>query len=256
MKFKLLSCLLGLLILSGCALQKDYIALQGRITLLEDELLKSQSVSKELKQNATKKGARLDNRFDLLEEEIHRLRGTLEESNHLAGKQAKERETMMRATDEVKAHIADLSKRLANLESYTGYEASPSQKEPQPVASTAQASYNAAKKIFDAGDLDAARRAFEKVVKKHPKSDMADNAQFWIGEVYYKQKWYQKAILEYQKVIEEYPKGNKVPAAYLKQGLAFQSLGEKDNAILILNELVRKFPDSAEASIARKKYDL
>ena len=250
---KALLCLLVTLLLSGCALQKDYVALQGRITLLEDELQASQSTSKELKQDATRKGARLDTRFDTLEEEIQALRGTLEEGRHLAGRQADENAKTLKGIEDLKAGLAALSKRLSRLEAYVGYETSGKAKGNKPPASSAEATYNDAKKAFDAGDMETARRIFEKVVKEYPKSDMADNAQFWIGEIYYKEKWYQKAILEYLKVIENYPKGNKVPAAYLKQGLAFEALGEKDNALLILGELIRKFPDSPEAVIARKK---
>jgi TolA-binding protein len=76
---------------------------------------------------------------------------------------------------------------------------------------------------------------------------------FWIGEIYYKEQWYQKAILEYQKVIENYPDGNKAPAAYFKQALAFEKLGEKDNSQLIISELLKKFPDSKEAELAKKR---
>ena len=59
--------------------------------------------------------------------------------------------------------------------------------------------------------------------------------------------------MEYQKVIENYPKGNKVPAALLKQGLAFRNIGDKPNARLILNELVKKYPNSNEGGIAKQK---
>lgn len=90
-------------------------------------------------------------------------------------------------------------------------------------------------------------------MKRFPNSDNADNAQFWIGEIYYRQKWYEKAILEYQTVIEKYPKGNKVQASLLKQGFSFFNLGDKANARLIFNELVRKYPDANEAAIAREK---
>jgi tol-pal system protein YbgF len=90
-------------------------------------------------------------------------------------------------------------------------------------------------------------------LKRYPKSDNADNAQFWIGEIYYRQKWYETAILEYQKVIENYPKGNKVQASLLKQGFAFFNLEDTANARLILMELVRKYPKSNEAVIAREK---
>ena len=113
--------------------------------------------------------------------------------------------------------------------------------------------YDLAKKALDNGKIDAAREGFHTFLKKFPKSKNADNAQFWIGEIFFREKWFEKAILEYQKVIENYPNGNKVPAAYLKQGFAFQNLGEKANARLILKELIAKYPNSKEAEIAKKK---
>jgi len=107
--------------------------------------------------------------------------------------------------------------------------------------------------LYDQKDYKSAKDGFDFYIKKYPKSDNTDNAQFWIGEIYYTRKWYEKAILEYQKVIENYKGGNKVPAAYLKQGLSFLNLGEKESADMILNELIKKFPDSKEAGLAKKK---
>ena len=109
------------------------------------------------------------------------------------------------------------------------------------------------KQAFDQGDSDAARKKFQELIQRYPKSERADNAQFWIGEIYYREKWYEKAILEYQKVIEKYPKGNKVPASLLKQGFAFSNLGDKSNSRLILEELIKKYPNSNEAKIAKDK---
>ncbi|MCP4371246.1 MAG: tol-pal system protein YbgF, partial [Deltaproteobacteria bacterium] len=91
------------------------------------------------------------------------------------------------------------------------------------------------------------------LLDRYPKSKSADNAQFWIGEIYYREKWYEKAILEYQKVIENYPKGNKDQASLLKQGFAFYNLKDKPNSRLIFKELIKKFPGSNEAKIAKKK---
>jgi TolA-binding protein len=56
-------------------------------------------------------------------------------------------------------------------------------------------------------------------------------------------------------VIENYPKGNKVPASLLKQGFAFLNLGDKANARIILQELIRKYPQTNEAKIAKDKLD-
>jgi len=113
--------------------------------------------------------------------------------------------------------------------------------------------YRLAKDAYDQKNFDAARQYFEQFLGKYPKSNIADNARFWMGEVYFSEGWYQKAILEYQEVIEKYPKGNKVPAAYLKQGLSFFKLGENANAKLVLNELIKRFPETSEADTARQQ---
>jgi tol-pal system protein YbgF len=113
--------------------------------------------------------------------------------------------------------------------------------------------YSAAKEAFDQSDYEGARRGFEAFLAAYPQSGNADNAQFWIGETYYREKWYEKAILEYQKVIETYPQGNKVKAALLKQGLSFFNIDDKANARLILKELISKYPRSEEAELAEKK---
>jgi tol-pal system protein YbgF len=126
---------------------------------------------------------------------------------------------------------------------------------PPPVADNVSEEelYRLAKDAYDQKNLTAARQYFEKFLEKYPKSNIADNARFWIGEVYFAEGWFQKAILEYQEVIEKYPKGNKVPAAYLKQGVSFFKLGENANAKLVLNELIKRFPDSTEADTARQQ---
>ena len=113
--------------------------------------------------------------------------------------------------------------------------------------------YETAKLAFDREDFDTARVQFEKLIQKYPKSENADNAQFWIAEIYYRQKWYEKAALEYQKVIEKYPNGNKVRSALLKQGYSFLNMGDKGNARIILKQLTDKYPKSPEAEAARAK---
>ena len=68
-----------------------------------------------------------------------------------------------------------------------------------------EALYAKGKQAFDMGNHQQAREYFQKLIQDFPKSPRADNAQFWIGETYYREKWYEKAILEYQNVIEKYP---------------------------------------------------
>lgn len=118
---------------------------------------------------------------------------------------------------------------------------------------TEQSLYDLAKELFDKGENSKARAKFERFIKEYPESDKSDNASFWIADTYYDEKWFEKAIIEYQKVIENYPYSNKLVAAKLKQGYAFAELGEKANAKLILNELLKQHPDSEEVEYAKEK---
>ena len=211
---------------------------------------------------------------DALDDKILQLQGKIDEVEYLVNQSSdavKGSET--KASEQVSYLSEDLKQvkeRLSALESYLNMEtgSSMASSDQQPAAktsaeqqtaktsaekSTAKSLYEEAKRAFDSGDNDKARSQFEELLKKFPKSENADNAQFWIGEIYSREKWYEKAILEYQKVIENYPKGNKVPAALLKQGLAFRNIGDKPNARLILNELVKKYPNSNEGGIAKQK---
>lgn len=113
--------------------------------------------------------------------------------------------------------------------------------------------YEVAKKKFDLGHFEEAMDLFSVILKEHKTSAIADNAAFWIGEIYYRKGEYKRAIIEYQNVIDKYSKGNKVAASYLKQGLAFYKLGSKDNAKVIFETLITKFPGSNESLIAKRK---
>jgi len=59
--------------------------------------------------------------------------------------------------------------------------------------------------------------------------------------------------LEFDEVIKKYPKGNKVPDALFRQGIAFLEMKDTINAKLILKEVVKRFPKSDQANRARKK---
>jgi len=59
--------------------------------------------------------------------------------------------------------------------------------------------------------------------------------------------------LEYEKVVKNYSSGNKVPYALLKQGLSFLNLGDKTSAKLLLQQVIKDYPNTNQARIARSK---
>lgn len=118
---------------------------------------------------------------------------------------------------------------------------------------TVRRDYEAAWRTLEKKEFKLAIGRFKEFLKKHAKSKLAANAQYWIGECHYALREFDQAIIEFDAVRRKYPQGDKVPAALLKQGYAFAELGEKVNARLILQEVVEKYPQSSEAAKAKIK---
>jgi tol-pal system protein YbgF len=262
----------------GCALQRDVMTLDNRQALIEKRYLESQKKNKDLEaqlkaqkqdnQNLRNKFAEQNASIESLRQEIQIIGGRLEETEYaLKQKMQTSEESYEKKEirlDRIDQTASSNKDRIARIERYLNFESTePDVKAGQEAGIKTQNKvkqkltedgiYQAAKQAFDQGDLELARERFQKLIDTYPKSTMADNAQFWIGEIYYNEKWYEKAILEYQKVIENYPNGNKVQSSLLKQGFSFFNLGDKANARLIFTELIKKYPKSNEAEIAKKK---
>jgi len=285
MKSTLLSILVCFLLLSGCVSQSELTSLDTRLNELEirnaeaqknSQMLKSGLDNREGEEQALRhQAASLRAKMDALNEEMRTLTGRIEEIQYLLNRQTQVDAESVNVKEEKIDRLAKTAKsnddRIYRIEQYLNFEPSkqiPSTEKPAEKSTTKIAPalagqskqelpedeiYRLAKQAFDQGDSDAARKKFQELIQRFPNSERTDNAQFWIGEIYYREKWYEKAILEYQKVIEKYPKGNKVPASLLKQGFAFSNLGDKSNSRLILEELIKKYPNSNEAKIAKDK---
>ncbi len=113
--------------------------------------------------------------------------------------------------------------------------------------------YNSAYGHYEKGEYGQAILEFEEYVANYGASELADNAQYWIGECYYAQKDFRQAIREFDKVEKSFPKGNKIPAAKLKKGLSYHELGSRDEALKELKEVIAKYPEAEEVPLAKEK---
>jgi tol-pal system protein YbgF len=279
--------------IGGCAPRSDVRMLEDRVIALERRNLELQQQTAAAEQEKSQLRSQLQNYGTTLEEkeqvlrsqsagltatldrirnELQAVRGKLEEANY-------QTDQRLRA---IEGTVAANSNRLETIEQQLGIESSrgqggrpgaayrpsagsstdrsgsaPARNRPAPQPSASPASENdlylQAKQSFDRGDFEAALEGFRNLLRNYPDAQYADNAQFWIGEIFYRQQQYENAILEYQTVIEKFPRGNKVRASLLKQGFAFSNLGDRANARLILQDLIDKYPDSSESKIARQK---
>ena len=90
-------------------------------------------------------------------------------------------------------------------------------------------------------------------MNENPAHEYADNAYYWMGEIYYTQGEYNLAVGEFQKVPELYPGGNKVPDALLKVGLCYLGMNNSKNAEKTLKQLIDAYPQSNAAQLGRQK---
>jgi len=117
----------------------------------------------------------------------------------------------------------------------------------------AAGAYRIAKSLLDAGRLREARDHFNRFLRRHAKHQLADNAMYWIGETWYAQAMWIKAAGVFHKVVRRYQTGNKVPDAMLKMALCYAKLGERSDSQAVLRELIRRFPATSAADLARRK---
>lgn len=155
--------------------------------------------------------------------------------------------------DELKARLAKISQQLDDMNAAKeNLGAAPAGAAP-PQAPPPDVLYANALRDFTAARYPLAGQEFSDYLKFYPGTAKADNSQFYLGEIAYRQKNYEQAVREYDKVLEQYPGSNKAAAAQLKKGYALELLGEKDKAIRELQSLVARYPRSPEASQARDR---
>jgi tol-pal system protein YbgF len=117
---------------------------------------------------------------------------------------------------------------------------------PQDVYKTAYADYQK-------GTYDLAIDGFQTFIEQFPTNPLADDALYMIGECYYSQKKFARAIEQLDELIINYPDSNKLAATYLKKGYCLAELKRKDEAIAVLRFLVSKYSFGEEAKSAQQK---
>ncbi len=101
--------------------------------------------------------------------------------------------------------------------------------------------------------MTSRRGEFQDVVHYYPMDDMAGAAQFYLGEIAYRDKDYANAINAYNAVLEGFSGNPKAPAAQLHKGFALIQQGKRDSGIHELRQLIQRYPQTPEASQARSK---
>jgi tol-pal system protein YbgF len=114
-------------------------------------------------------------------------------------------------------------------------------------------SYQAAYADFVRGEYSLALTGFREFLRAYPGSDRADAAQFYIGECLYNLGEFEAAVEEYDAVILHYATSQFKLTATYKKALSFLNSNQTAQGVILLQQLIRQYPDSNEARLARQR---
>ncbi|MEF3168333.1 MAG: tol-pal system protein YbgF [Deltaproteobacteria bacterium] len=244
-------------LIPGCAPVEQIDLLERRVNslALEQATLRQEVLGKKTEEGAVQSNvASIGNRIDVLQSEILRINGQLEQLAY--------------AKEQDRARIEALEQKISGGQApppppgetgpVTGTVpgAPPHAAAPPPAAAAPPAEpnyYEQGVAFFKQGQHKDSIKSFQAYLEKNPKGDLADNAYFWMGENEFKLERYEEAILDYQKLLDGFPNSNKAPDAMYKQGLAFMKLGDHVGARIVFQKLVKKYPSSSQAAQAKEQ---
>src|SRR5262245_41674720 len=94
---------------------------------------------------------------------------------------------------------------------------------------------------------------FKQYVEIYPTSELADNAQYWIGEILYALKKLPEAAAAFEKVAVVNGRGDKTATALYKRGLILLETDKKEDAIAQFQTVMKDYPKTKEADLATQQ---
>lgn len=237
---------LGLFLLCSCASRKDMTRSQQEISLLQQQILLLKTEQERLNQT------------------LAELKRIIEQNNETVYKYQADTKQQLRQLSEQSQILSDRLDEIQRQSSRASGQGSP----PAPIMDGSDISssadrqeykddevglYQAAYQDLVNGKYELARQGFGQFLVRYPNSEMADNAQYWIGESYYAQQQFEEAARAFQSIIHRYPQGDKISAALLKLAYSQISLNQRSSARKNLEKLINEYPASNEAALARTR---
>jgi tol-pal system protein YbgF len=231
----------------GTSITQDHTVLKTLVDQSNENVLKLNATMGSLQKSMQDVQANSGARLDTLSTQIQGLSDNLEEVKSRVGK-------LNQQLTDVQSAIQNLDAKLPAAGAASPAAGSATSA-PAAAASSPSADnlYTNGLRDKDSGKYDLARQEFTDYLKYFPDTDLASNAQFYLGEIAYSEKKYDQAVTEYDKVLTNYPKSFKLAPARLKKGMALIEVGQKATGLRELREVIRRYPGTEEERRARAK---
>jgi tol-pal system protein YbgF len=276
----LLAVVLGVAPRPAHAASKEMIELQTQVQQLLDMVQRLQSTMDSrfgVLQNLAQQTAEAASQMTVT---VNALQKKIDAQNEASGSKMEtvsgQIQSLNDSVDELKSRIAKLDKTLGDMQTQlqniqTPPQAAPAGPNGSPVtaspdgspaangspagnqASPLQETFQAGVRDYNAARYEVAAGEFQSVLQFYPTDELAGSAEFYLGEIAYRQLNYADAVKAYNAVLEGFSGSAKAPAAQLRKGLALIQLGKKDSGVHELRTLIQRHPQTPEAAQARSK---
>lgn len=119
-----------------------------------------------------------------------------------------------------------------------------------------QNEYSQAYNLLLQGDYDGAENMFRDFLALYSEHELAGNAHYWLGEVYYVQGSYKQAADAFLTGYQNYGGSVKAPDSLLKLGMSLAALGQSSAACVTFREIGLKFPDAPPRVTQRAELEI
>src|SRR5688500_11929193 len=199
--------------------------------------------------------------------ELKRLNESLAEQNAFLRKSVQDRrlqdEAITTSLREMGERMSEIADQVQGLQ--TAREAAPAvavplpgeadapPRAPVPTPPAPRELYSQAYADYARGNFDLAIQEYEEYLRAYPDTDLADNAQYWIGECLYSKQKYEEALAAWDELFRRYPGSDKLPDARYKKGAALERLGRRSQALIEYRAVANRYPNSEAGRKAREK---
>jgi tol-pal system protein YbgF len=238
---------------------QDHTVMKTLVEQTGDNVGKLNATMSSLQKSVQDVQANSGARLDTMSTQVQGLSDNLEEIKSRLGKLNQQLVDLQNTVQSLDAKISGTAPPQTSPTSNNTFTPSPSGggasagAAPAGPAPSADTLYSNGLRDITSGKYDLARQEFQDYLKYYGDTDLASNAQFYLGEIAYSQRNYDLAVTEYDRVLTNYPKSFKLAPARLKKGMALLELGQKNTGVRELREVVKRYPGTEEERRARAK---
>jgi tol-pal system protein YbgF len=254
------------------AVSKEMVQLQTQVQQLQDMVQHLQTSNDERMGVIVNLVQQNTDNVNRMMTSVNALQSTLKMENEQRGSGNAQISTQIQAlndsVDELKTRIANLTTQMQAIQGQLGNvnsgqpggasapggaPAPPSGQAMAPQAPPVDQIYQSALRDYNSAKYQIAASEFADVIHYYPQDALAGNAQFYLGEIAYRQGQFPAAVKNYDAVLEQYSGNSKAPAAELRKGQSLIEMGQKDAGVRELRTLIARYPQTPEAQEGRSK---